>query len=404
MYDLQLAKSFLQVLSLGIFLLVSPGSILIWITPAYGLYLILALTARVSSRRNEFLPLLYSLDVLFTGIFFFLLPQGYMIPYLTIQLLLINMGRESGLEKGLRKILTRTLLTASPATACASALYNGKIPLFLTTLPVWFLYALSVYILGKKMKERRRDYKDMKSLVDSKNRILSTLTHELRTPLAVIKTSTELLLEERAGEINDTQKTLLNSSLENTNRLNALVENILSQVKVEFSWFTMTPRLLDIKELVRKTALDIRPFLKTHRQELNYSYPPLLSKIRGDERWLQQVLLNLIHNASKNSGEGSSIAVDVHENEEALVVTVHDQGQGIADHEISHVFNEFYQSRDPSRDLSEGAGLGLTIVKNIIEKHGGRVYISSRPGGGTSVSFTLPTRKGVLSGTHNSDH
>ena len=404
MYDLQLAKAFLQLMNMGVVLLFTPAPSLLWISGFYALYLILLLIVRISSRRNDALPLLFSIDVLFSPLLFLLLPQGYMLPYLAAQLLLLNTMRGSGLGEKLRIFLTLFLLILSPAGALISALFRDGLSLFLAALPVWPLYALILYKLGKKGREKHRDYEYMKSLVDSKNRILSTLTHELRTPLAVIKTSTELVLEERPGAINDTQKTLLSSTLENTNKLNALVENILSQVKVEFSWFSMSRKTLDLKELIRKTAMDIRPFLKTHRQELKFSYPPLLSKISGDERWLQQVLLNLIHNASKNSLEGSTLAIDVHENEEAVVVSVHDQGQGIADHEISHVFNEFYQSRDPSRDLSEGAGLGLTIVKNIIEKHGGRVYISSRPGGGTSVSFTLPPKKGVLSGTHDTGY
>ena len=404
MYDLQLFKTLLQLLGITAFLIIVSAPPLLWTAVLYALYLVLLLIIRGSSRKNDFLPLLYTVDALFTPLLFFILPLGHMLPYLAVQLLLLGMGKDANLKKPLRRTLTILILILSPLAALASALRGNELSLFLATLPAWPLYALAAYALGKKGRKKRRDYEYMKSMVDSKNRILSTLTHELRTPLAVIKTSTELLQEERPGPINDTQRTLLNSSLENTNRLNALVENILSQVKVEFSWFSMTRKTIDLKELIRKTALDIRPFLNTHKQELTYSYPPLLSRISGDERWLQQVLLNLIHNASKNSGEGSTLSIDVHENEETVVVTVHDQGRGIADHEISRVFNEFYQSRDPSKDLTEGAGLGLTIVKNIIEKHGGRVYISSRPGGGTSVSFTLPPKKGVLSGTHNSGH
>ena len=94
----------------------------------------------------------------------------------------------------------------------------------------------------------------MKNLVDNKNKLLSTLTHELRTPLAVIKTSNELIMEERPGPLNETQKSLVSSSLENTKRLNALVENILSQVKVEFAWFSIKQQPLDIRTIIRKNS------------------------------------------------------------------------------------------------------------------------------------------------------
>ena len=250
----------------------------------------------------------------------------------------------------------------------------------------------------------QKKYEYMKNLVDNKNKLLSTLTHELRTPLAVIKTSNELIMEERPGPINDTQRSLIFSSLENTKRLNSLVENILSQVKVEFAWFSMKQQPIDIRNLIRKTASDIKPYLDTKKQKLRYNYPSLMSKTLGDRRWLEQVLLNLIHNGSKNSPENSELSIAVQENEQCIVVSVHDRGSGIESKEIPHIFNEFYQSTDPAKNLNEGAGLGLTIVRDIIEKHKGEVYISSLPQTGTTVSFTLPLYKGVFSGRNNSDN
>jgi len=266
----------------------------------------------------------------------------------------------------------------------------------------------AVILLFKEMwlvnDNRSREHNYLKSLVDNKNKLLSTLTHELRTPLAVIKTSSELILEGRPGPINETQKSLLSSSLENTVRLTSLVENILSQVKVEFSWFSMEKKALDIRPLIRRISVDIKPYLETKKQSLHYNYPGLLSKTMADSRWIQQVLLNLIHNGSKNSTEGSTLEISVKENEQCIVVSVHDFGMGIKSKEISHVFNEFYQSEDPSKNLNDGAGLGLTIVKDIIEKHGGNVYISSMLNTGTTVSFTLPVYKGVFSETFGSGH
>ena len=261
-----------------------------------------------------------------------------------------------------------------------------------------------VLLLNIQNNTNKMKYEYMKKLVDNKNKLLSTLTHELRTPLAVIKTSNELIMEERPGPINETQKSLIHSSIENTKRLNSLVENILSQVKVEFAWFSMKQQPIDIRTIIRKTALDIKPYLDTRQQKLKYNYPSLLSKTIGDKRWLEQVLLNLIHNGSKNSPEGTEISIGVQENEQCIVVSVYDRGSGIDNKEIPNVFNEFYQSTDPSKNLNEGAGLGLTIVKDIIERHKGEVYISSLPHAGTTVSFTLPLYKGVFSGTNNTDN
>ncbi|MBN2628108.1 MAG: HAMP domain-containing histidine kinase [Spirochaetales bacterium] len=302
-------------------------------------------------------------------------------------------------------MLTETLfITATGGALLAGGILTGDNSLFLFLPAALMAQIAAVKLLVIQDGINKGKYEYMKKLVDNKNKLLSTLTHELRTPLAVIKTSNELIMEERPGPLNETQKSLIHSSLENTKRLYGLIENILSQVKVEFAWFTMKQQILDIRPLIKKTALDIKPYLDTRKQTLKYSYPSLLSKTVGDRRWLEQVLLNLIHNGSKNSPSGSAISIRVQENEQFIVVSVHDRGSGIESWEIPHIFNEFYQSTDPAKDLTEGAGLGLTIVKDIIEKHKGEVYISSQPQTGTTVSFTLPLYKGVFSGTNHSDH
>ena len=341
--------------------------------------------------------ILISSDLAMTAVFTLFLDFFLLLPFISLQAV------ELILEKQKRTIITpfMGLLTVLTTTGFIIRGEIGQIPYAAGSL-------LSLVLLVKmiRLKDRRdnREYKYMKNLVDNKNKLLSTLTHELRTPLAVIKTSNELIMEERPGPLNETQKSLISSSLENTKRLNALVENILSQVKVEFAWFSIKQQPLDIRTIIRKTALDIKPYLETRKQTLRYHYPALLSKTLGDRRWLEQVLLNLIHNGSKNSPENSELTITVQENEQCIVVSVHDRGMGIENREISQVFNEFYQSTNPAKDLNEGAGLGLTIVKDIIEKHKGKVYISSLPRTGTTVSFTLPLYKGVFSGTNNSDN
>ena len=334
--------------------------------------------------------LLLDLMLLFTSPFFIL-------PFLYLYAVQLVLNERPRLVTGL--FISFALVTMTTGVLIRGTYRDLILLPFLTG--GLFLLVKTVEI---KAVETLKAYEYMKNLVDNKNKLLSTLTHELRTPLAVIRTSNELVMEERPGPLNSTQKALVSSSLENTKRLNALVENILSQVKVEFAWFDMKRQPLDLRKIIRKTAIDIKPFLDSKQQKLKYNYPSLLSKTLGDRRWLEQVLLNLIHNGSKNSTEGAEITVQVQENEQCLVVSVHDSGSGIEKREIPHVFNEFYQSTDPARNHNEGAGLGLTIVRDIIKKHKGEVYISSIPGSGTTVSFTLPRYKGVFSGTNHTDN
>ncbi len=336
-------------------------------------------------------------DMLITGALMLFISPFLMLPFVYI------LTAELVLEKQHRNvIIIFTVLTS--AAMIFQLIYGGRFLFLAFLLPAVCAQIGVAIILYIQNSTNKTKYEYMKKLVDNKNKLLSTLTHELRTPLSVIKTSNELIMEERPGPINDTQKALIHSSIENTKRLNALVENILSQVKVEFAWFSMKHQPIDIRNIIRKTVLDIKPYLDTRGQKLKYNYPSLMSKTIGDRKWLEQVLLNLIHNGSKNSPEGSELLISVQENEQCIVVSVHDRGSGIENREIPHVFNEFYQSTDPSKNLNDGAGLGLTIVKDIIERHKGEVYISSMPNAGTTVSFTLPLYKGVFSGTVNPDN
>ena len=229
--------------------------------------------------------------------------------------------------------------------------------------------------------------------IDGKNKLLSTLAHELRTPLAVIKTSSEILLEERPGGINSTQKKFLKAVRDNSLRMSRFIDSILASIKVEYAWFRMKKKKRDIRTVIKKVCNDLEPFIKSRNQTIKYTYPNLLSKTVIDDNWIQQVLINLIHNASKHIGAGGRIVISVNENEQCVVVSVSDNGSGIINEDKPKIFSEFYQGKEPdkaSEDNFNGVGLGLSIVKNVIEKHGGNVYVGSVSGMGTTLSFTLP--------------
>lgn len=226
--------------------------------------------------------------------------------------------------------------------------------------------------------------------IKSKNKLLSTLSHELRTPLTVIKSSTEILLEGRPGTVTPTQKKFLSASLDNTLRMIQFMENILAQIKVEHTWFRMNPSSLNLRPLIRKVCRDMQPFLEDQGQSIRYTYPNQLSPAAADQKWIEQVFINLIHNASKHIRPGGKILISVQENEQCIVVSVSDNGSGIRNSEKTKVFSEFYQGEDLENDTLDGAGIGLAVVKDIIEKHGGKVYLGSVEGLGTTLSFTLP--------------
>jgi len=261
-------------------------------------------------------------------------------------------------------------------------------------IPVILLSIVLDRVSKETESEMKAEIDAQQKQIDGKNKLLSTLSHELRTPLAVIKTSTEIILEERPGEINATQKRFLTAVLDNTMRMVRFIDTILASIKVEYAWFRMNKKLMDVRPVIKKVCNELLPLISSRDQELKYTYPHLLSRTIADEKWIQQVLINLIHNASKHVGDKGRIVISVTENEQCVVVSVSDDGSGIINQEKPKIFYEFYQGSESEDENKDGVGLGLSIVKNVIEKHDGKVYVGSVAGLGTTLSFTLPKEGG----------
>lgn len=280
-------------------------------------------------------------------------------------------------------LLIPSLMGIVPASAGESLYIPGIL------LAPWLGYLLA-HQEHEDLSQLQADVNRLRLQIQNKNKLLSTLSHELRTPLTVIQTSTEILQEGRPGPINETQRRFLDSTHANVRRMIRLVENILAQIKVEHTLFTLEKSEMDIRMVVRKVIRNMKPFIDDQNQEIRYSFPNMIDHVMADDKWIEQVLINLIHNASKHVSSGGHILVTVKQNERCVVVSVNDDGSGIDRDERPKIFAEFYQGKDAKNDIMNGAGLGLAIVEDIIGRHDGKVYISSVLGHGTTISFTLP--------------
>lgn len=217
--------------------------------------------------------------------------------------------------------------------------------------------------------------------------LLSTLAHEIRTPLTIMQTTQSVLMEQSAGKLNEQQRKFMESIYINTQRLITFSEQMLTLIKLGKDWEPDLTKSVDLKLLVRQVIETLQPQLSIRKQEVSLQFPALVSHPRADEAWIRQVLINLIHNASKNTKEGGLIIVSVTQDDRQIVTTVTDNGQGIELAGREALFQEFFQERKDSQQ--DGFGLGLSIVRSIIAKHQGKVYISSTPNQGTMVSFSL---------------
>lgn len=249
--------------------------------------------------------------------------------------------------------------------------------------------ALQVIWMGRFVRQQRGRLAEQEQRHDRRRQLLSTLAHEVRTPLTVIRSSITILMdEERSGALSEKQRRFVGSIYGNAQRLEALTENILAGLKIE-SWSeSLRLRPVDLRKEVVSVARTMEPALAPREQRIHYMFPSMLSRAQADPQWIGQVLVNLVHNAGKYTEAGGTIDITVTENEHFLVLSVSDNGAGLSNRRPD-VFEPFVQGDPQGPASSEGTGLGLAIVKRVIALHGGEVYVASRQDGGTTVSVTL---------------
>ena len=223
-----------------------------------------------------------------------------------------------------------------------------------------------------------------------KNEFISTAAHELRTPLTTIMGFSEILLQPDEFGLNDPQqqKELLATIHHKAMRLEAIISDLLDLSRVQSGQLiNLQKDDFDFHLLCRRLVNEYRQKPTGHHFTLGLPTTPL--QLRADQDKLIQVLENLVSNAIKFSPQGSTIRIVVQQDEDMLHVVVQDEGIGMSPSQVSKVFDKFYRV-DASDTAVEGLGLGMAIVKNIIESHGGLIWVDSSMHLGTSVHFTLP--------------
>jgi two-component system sensor histidine kinase KdpD len=220
--------------------------------------------------------------------------------------------------------------------------------------------------------------------------MFSSVTHDLRTPLASIKAGVTSLLSPAVRHDDVQERELLTTILEETDRLNRLVGNLLDLARIRAGALTPTREAAAIDEIVEVVLARMRPRLADFT--VTADFPSDLPDVHVDPVQLDQVLTNLLENAGRHSPSGGEILVQVVWMNGAVQVRVGDRGPGIPFEERERVFEAFYRgARTPD---SPGSGLGLAIAKAVVVAHGGRIWVEDAPGGGCVVAFEIPEEDG----------
>lgn len=242
--------------------------------------------------------------------------------------------------------------------------------------------------LEKRVRELAQANARLQEIDRQRAHFFNVVSHELRTPFTPIKGYVELLRDGVMGPLNPQQQQAVNVISDNLKNALRLLDDLLDLSKLKASGITLKPELFSAKELLDDVARSGKAYVEKSTVTFNTNIAQELPLVYGDMGRIRQVILNLLNNAAKFTDDGS-ITLSAHANQQKLTVSVKDTGSGLLPEEIPHVFNEFWQSQD-IHGTGIGTGLGLAISKYLIEAHDGKIWLDSKKGEGTTVSFEIP--------------
>ena len=241
--------------------------------------------------------------------------------------------------------------------------------------------------LEVKVRERTAELEQADRL---RSQFLSHVSHELKTPLTSIKGFLQNLLDGLTGPLNEKQQRYLSRMLENSNRLIRMIEDLLDRTRIQSGRLDLIPGEIDLWPCVADAVEQLRLLAQAKQQTLEAVAPPAPLMVWADRDRLIQIVMNLVQNAVKFTPEAGSITVTVRQENQTLAgVSVRDTGPGIPPEFLDQIFDPFFRVKQV-RSGTKGLGLGLSIVRTLVELQGGTIAARSEPGQGAELSFTIP--------------
>ena len=251
------------------------------------------------------------------------------------------------------------------------------------------LGALAVNV-NRMNDELQRLYRELEASSRHKSEFLANMSHELRTPLNAIIGFTQVLQQRLFGGVNEKQEEYLEDIHGSANHLLALINDVLDLSKVEAGQVELEVDTFSLRESLERGVVMVRERAVKNGVALSVEPNSKVELVEGDERRVRQVVFNLLSNAVKFTPAGGTVEVrSVQQNGEVLV-SVADTGPGIAPEDQERIFVEFQQT-EAGQEQREGTGLGLALSRKLVELHGGRIWVESQLGEGSTFTFTLPT-------------
>lgn len=235
-----------------------------------------------------------------------------------------------------------------------------------------------------------RDVTKEKGVNKAKTEFVSLASHQLRTPLSTINWYAEMLLNGDAGKINDEQTKYVQEIYDGNQHMTELVNSLLSVSRIDLGTFSVEPEPTDIKELAEDIIKGLEPRVFARKIGFHEQYGDKLPIVNVDPKLMRIVIENLASNAVKYTPVGGSVTLKIQRRKDDVLVSVQDTGYGIPKHQQGKIFSKLFRADNIKVQDTEGTGLGLYIVKSIVDYSGGKIWFTSAEGKGTTFYVSLP--------------
>ncbi len=254
----------------------------------------------------------------------------------------------------------------------------------------------AVYLLGENSIEGMstliiiRNVIQEKSVDKAKTELISMASHQLRTPLTSIGWFAEMLLKGEAGPVTNEQKDYLQEIVESNERMTELVDSLLNVSRVDLGTFKVDPKPTALVDVVESLCKELTPMISVKKMNVNKIFSKELPLINVDQTLIRIVLQNLLTNAIKYTPEEGTIDIVLKKQDTNMLISIADSGYGIPKEDQSKIFTKLYRAQNVRDKVTDGNGLGLYIVKAIVEQNGGSIWFSSEENQGTTFNILIP--------------
>jgi signal transduction histidine kinase len=235
-----------------------------------------------------------------------------------------------------------------------------------------------------------RDITKEKTIDRAKTEFVSLASHQLRTPISAINWYTEMLLDQDVGKLNKKQKDYLREVYHSSKRMSNLVGSLLNISRIELGIFAIEPKPTDIIKISKSIIEEISHEAEKRKQKISENYDKNIGLINVDENLMRIIIQNLVTNSVRYTSDGGKINISIRKEPKSLLVTVEDSGCGIPKAQQDRVFEKFFRADNVREKETDGIGLGLYMVKQIVEKSGGKIWFESQEGKGTTFFVSIP--------------